>query len=42
VVVSLDADSRLDRSAIKHIVLPLIRDEETAAAAGRVAVLNKK
>ena len=42
VVVSLDADSRLDRSAIRHIVLPLIRDEETAAVAGRVAVLNKK
>jgi hyaluronan synthase len=42
VVVSLDADSRLDRSAIRHIVLPLIRDEETAAVAGRVAVLNEK
>jgi hyaluronan synthase len=42
VIVSLDADSRLDRSAIKHIVLPIIRDEETAAVAGRVAVLNEK
>jgi hyaluronan synthase len=42
VVVSLDADSRLDRSAIRHIVLPLIRDGETAAVAGRVAVLNEK
>lgn len=42
VIVSLDADSRLDRSAIRHIVLPLIRDGETAAVAGRVAVLNEK
>ena len=41
VVVSLDADSRLDRSAVRHIVLPLLRDEETAAVAGRVAVLNE-
>jgi hyaluronan synthase len=42
VVVSFDADSRLDRSAIRHIVLPFIKDGETAAVAGRVAVLNEK
>jgi hyaluronan synthase len=42
VVISLDADSRLDPSAIPHIVLPLVRDPETAAVAGRVAVLNEK
>jgi hyaluronan synthase len=42
VVVSLVAESRLDRPAIRHIVLPLIRDKKTAAVAGRVAVLNEK
>lgn len=42
VVVSLDADSRLDRSALRNIVLPLVKEPGTAAVAGRVAVLNDK
>jgi hyaluronan synthase len=42
IIVSVDTDSRIGRSALKNIVLPLIRDERTGAVAGRVAALNEK
>jgi hyaluronan synthase len=42
VIVSVDTDSRVGRSALRNIVLPLIRDERTGAVAGRVAALNEK
>ena len=42
IIITTDADSRIGRSAIKNLVLPLIRDRETGAVAGRVEVLNEK
>ncbi|MDH5467703.1 MAG: glycosyltransferase family 2 protein [Candidatus Aminicenantes bacterium] len=42
VIVTVDTDSKIGRSAIKNITIPLINDEKTGAVAGRVAVLNEK
>lgn len=42
IIISSDSDSRIGRSAIKNIVVPLIKDEKTGAVAGRVEVLNEK
>jgi hyaluronan synthase len=42
VIITTDADSRIGRSAIKNLVLPLIRDRRTGAVAGRVEVLNER
>lgn len=42
IIVTVDTDSKIGRSAIRNLVLPLIRDEKTGAVAGRVAVLNEK
>ncbi len=41
VVITFDSDSKLDRSAIRNIVVPLMKDGKTGAVAGRVAVLNE-
>jgi hyaluronan synthase len=41
VVVTVDSDSRLDRLALREIVAPLVADEEIAAVAGKVVVLNR-
>ena len=41
IVVTVDSDSKLDPSAIRAIVAPMIADEEIAAVAGRVLVLNR-
>lgn len=41
IVLTMDTDSKIGRSAIRNIVLPLVRDSETGAVAGRVAVLNE-
>lgn len=40
-VVTVDSDSKLERSAIRAIVAPMIQDDEVAAVAGRVLVLNR-
>ena len=42
VIVTTDADSKIGRSAIRNIVVPIIKDKNTGAVAGRVAVLNEK
>lgn len=42
IIVTVDTDSKIGRSAIRNIVIPLIRDKTTGAVAGRVAVLNEK
>ncbi len=42
VIVTVDTDSKIGRSAIRNAVLPIVRDEQTGAVAGRVAVLNEK
>jgi hyaluronan synthase len=42
IIVTVDTDSEIGRSAIRNIVIPLIQDEMTGAVAGRVAVLNEK
>jgi hyaluronan synthase len=42
IVITVDTDSKIGRSAIRNIVVPLVKDKNTAAVAGRVAVLNEK
>jgi len=42
VIVTVDTDSRVEKSAIKNLILPLINDKNTGAVAGRVEVLNEK
>jgi len=42
IIVTVDTDSKIGRSAIRNLVIPLIKDERTGAVAGRVAVLNEK
>jgi hyaluronan synthase len=42
VIVTVDTDGKIGRSAIRNLVVPLIRDPEVAAVAGRVAVLNER
>jgi hyaluronan synthase len=40
-VVTVDSDSKLERGAIRAIVAPMVQDDEVAAVAGRVLVLNR-
>jgi hyaluronan synthase len=42
IIVTVDTDSKIGRSAIRNVVIPLIKEEGTGAVAGRVAVLNEK
>jgi hyaluronan synthase len=42
VIVTVDTDGKIGRSAIRNLIVPLIRDPEVAAVAGRVAVLNER
>jgi hyaluronan synthase len=42
IVVTVDADSKIGRSAIRNLVIPLIEDCRVGAVAGRVAVLNER
>ncbi|MFQ6052316.1 MAG: glycosyltransferase [Candidatus Hydrothermarchaeota archaeon] len=42
IIVTSDSDSKIGRNAIRNVVLPLIKDRNTGAVAGRVAVLNEK
>ena len=42
IIVTVDSDSKIGRSAIRNLVIPLIKDKSTGAVAGRVAVLNEK
>ncbi|UJR82711.1 Hypothetical protein I5071_47760 [Sandaracinus amylolyticus] len=41
-VVTVDSDSKLERTALRAIVAPMIADPEVAAVAGRVLVLNRE
>ncbi|MEA2005475.1 MAG: glycosyltransferase family 2 protein [Acidobacteriota bacterium] len=42
IIITVDTDSRIDRNAIKNLVIPLIKDKNTGAVSGRVEVLNDK
>jgi hyaluronan synthase len=42
VIVTIDADSKAGRNAVRNLVVPLVRDERCGAVAGRIAVLNEK
>ena len=42
IIVTVDADSKAGRNAVRNLVVPLIMDEKTGAVAGRIAVLNEK
>jgi len=42
IIVTVDTDSKIGRSAIGNLVIPLIKDKNTGAVAGRVAVLNEE
>ncbi|HOJ26707.1 MAG TPA: glycosyltransferase [Candidatus Saccharicenans sp.] len=41
IIITTDADSQLQRRAIKNLILPLLVDERVGAVAGKVAVLNE-
>jgi len=41
VIVMVDADGKIGRSAIRNLIIPLIKDTEVAAVGGRIAVLNE-
>lgn len=41
-VVTVDSDSKIERGALEAIVAPMLRDDEVAAVAGRVLVLNRE
>lgn len=42
VIVTVDTDGKIGRSAIRNLVVPLIKEPDVAAVAGRVAVLNER
>lgn len=42
VIVTVDTDGKIGHSAIRNLVMPLIRDPEVGAVAGRVAALNER
>jgi len=42
IIVTVDTDSRIGRNAIMNLVVPLIKDKNTGAVAGRVEVLNER
>lgn len=42
IIVTVDTDSEVGRSAIKNLIIPLIKDKVTGAVAGRVAASNEK
>ena len=42
IILSVDTDSKIGRSAIRNLVIPLMRDKKTGAVSGRVAALNEK
>jgi hyaluronan synthase len=42
IIVTTDSDSKIGRSALRNIVIPLIKDKNIGAVAGRVAALNEK
>jgi hyaluronan synthase len=42
IIITADTDSRIEKNAIRNLVIPLIKDKKTGAVAGRVEVLNEK
>ncbi|MDW3229930.1 MAG: glycosyltransferase [Acidobacteriota bacterium] len=42
IIITTDADSQVQRQAIRNLILPLLKDNRVGAVAGRVAVLNEK
>ncbi|MFW6132240.1 MAG: glycosyltransferase family 2 protein [Candidatus Aminicenantaceae bacterium] len=42
VVITVDTDSKIEKNAVKNLILPIIKDPKTGAVAGRVEVLNEK
>lgn len=42
IVVTVDADSKIGRSAIRNLIVPLLEDNRVGAVGGRVAVLNER
>jgi hyaluronan synthase len=42
IIVTVDSDSKIGSDAIRNLVIPLIKDKNSGAVSGRVAVLNEK
>jgi len=42
IIITVDTDSQIDPLALRNIVLPLIKENDCGAVAGRVEVLNNK
>ena len=41
VIVTFDGDSKIGRNGIRNLLIPLLKEPETGAVSGRVAVLNE-
>ena len=42
IIITTDADSQVQRRALKNLILPLLKDARVGAVAGKVAVLNER
>lgn len=42
IAVTVDTDSKIGRSALRNLIVPLVKQREVGAVAGRVAVLNER
>jgi len=42
IIVTFDTDSKIGRSALRNLVIPLMKDRRVGAVSGRVGVLNEK
>lgn len=42
VIITVDTDSKIEKSAIRNLIIPLVKDKHTGAVAGRVEVLNER
>ncbi|MBC7361777.1 MAG: glycosyltransferase family 2 protein [Candidatus Aminicenantes bacterium] len=42
IIITTDADSQVQRRAIKNLIIPLLKDNRVGAVAGKVAILNER
>lgn len=42
IIITTDADSQVQRRAIKNLIIPLLKDNRVGAVAGKVTVLNER
>lgn len=42
IIITTDADSQVQRRAIKNLIIPILKDSRVGAVAGKVTILNEK